>query len=132
MSRSKKIVVEGLDDLVKQLDGLKNVEEKLELGREKAAEIVRAAIEAEAPLGPTGNLKRSIQVNPGTLTKRPKNITFVATNYKIAPHSHLVEFGARGGNMPKNPFFSRGYRKSRGAAADALAAAVQPAIDKSI
>lgn len=128
--RGKKIYVQGLDELVKQLDGLKNVEEKLAPGRMKAAEIVRSAIEGEAPLGPTGNLKRGIQINPATLTKKPKNIEFVATNHKIAPHAHLVEFGARGGEMPANAFFTRGYRKSRKAAADALAADVPAAIDK--
>ena len=132
MARGKAIKVEGLDELIKQLGGLKQVEGLMQPGRMKAAQIVQSAIEAEAPRGPTGNLKRSIEINPSVLSKRSKNLTFVAINHKVAPHAHLVEFGARGGNMPENAFFTRGYRKSRSSGADALMADAKAAIDKAL
>lgn len=99
-------------------------------GIKKAADSVRDAIEAEAPKGPTGNLKRSVQ--SGMFKKRSgKPIAgFVRVNGKIAPHAHLVEFGARGGAMPANPFFSRGYAKSKDSALQAVEDALRSAIDK--
>ena len=44
-----------------------------------------------------------------------KNIqaAFVAMDYRKAPHAHLVEYGARGGAMPANPFFRRGVQQSK-------------------
>lgn len=132
-SSGKTVYVDGLEELLAQLDGLKNVEELMGPGRQKAAEITQAAIKEEAaPHRRTGKLDQSIQINPDALNKRPKNITFVAVNHSVAPHAHLVEFGARGGQMPADPFFSRGYQKSRSAALDALMADAKAAVDKAL
>lgn len=59
-----------------------------------------------APLGPTGNLKRGIvaKENKKASGFAVVGAAYVGVDYGIAPHAHLVEFGARGGEMPAHPF----------------------------
>lgn len=122
----------GIGAVLESMNALKSSDLKSGVadGIKKAAESVRDVIEAEAPKGPTGNLKRSVEA--GMFKKRSgKPIAgFVRVNAKTAPHAHLVEFGARGGAMPANPFFSRGYAKSKDQALQAVEDALGSAIDK--
>jgi HK97 gp10 family phage protein len=131
---AKQLRIEGLDELAKQLGGLKKLGNPMAPARMAAAELVHRTIQAEAPVQPGGDqtLKRSVQINPKTLTKFGKYTTVVAIDHNMAPHSHLVEFGARGGNMPANPFFTRGYKMARNAAASILETGVKNAINKAI
>lgn len=86
---------------------------KMHAGVIQAAERIAGTIRSEAPRGPTGNLKRSIEFG-GFKPRQGKPVAaFVRVNAKIAPHAHLVEFGARGGAMPANPFFTRGFNSAR-------------------
>lgn len=126
--------IEGLDELLAQLDGLQteaiagSIADGIEAGAKRAADI----IEQEAPRGPSGNLKRAVQYGVFKQRAGKPVAGFVRVDRKIAPHLHLVEFGARGGNMPDNPFFSRGWRKSRTGVESELIGSVQAAIDKAI
>jgi len=128
---AKDVTIEGLDELQQQLTNLKGMSRYMGPARAKAGRLVKAAIKGEAPLGPTGNLKNSIKVNPKRL-KKNKGIVLVAVDYDVGPHAHLVEFGARGGEMPANPFFTRGYRQSKDAAMGALEAGASKAVDQAI
>ncbi len=98
----------------------------------EAAKIVQQRIKAEAPRGPTGNLKRSIQF--GTFKQRlTKPVgSFVRVSRKIAPHAHLVEFGARGGKMPANAFFRRGFNASKRKAEAIILKGAGKAFDKAV
>jgi len=128
----KHIEVIGAAELQKQLKGLVFVSEYLGPAKQKAARIVKSTIRAEAPVD-DGELRDSIKINPKKLRKRGRGNVLVAAEYSSTmKHAHLVEFGARGGEMPANPFFSRGYAKSRGEALAAIEAGVQAAIDKAI
>lgn len=97
--------LEGIDALNKQLKKLaqsmepEEVEPMLLEGAQAIAEDARD----RAPLGPTGNLKRSLTAK---LLKRTGNmppVAVAAVDRKIAPHAHLVEFGTS--KAPAHPFF---------------------------
>lgn len=54
----------------------------------------------------SGNLRRGIVVKPFDKQKEGNPACFVAINYGIAPHAHLVEFGHGGKHpAPPHPFF---------------------------
>lgn len=127
----KQLQVEGVEELIKQLGGLKQLGAAMAPARMAAAEYVQGILKQEAPVD-DGDLRDGIEINPSVLSKRGKNTTLVAANHRKAPHAHLVEFGARGGQMPANPFFSRGYLKSRGGAQGILAAGAKAAADRAI
>lgn len=99
----------GSAALLKTFDDLRpaNIDKELVKDSRRIARGVRDRVRAEAPRGPTGNLRRGVE--DGTFKKRPGKppMSFVRVSRRIAPHAHLVEFGARGGQMPANPFFRR-------------------------
>ena len=129
---AKDITIEGLDELRRQLKGL-GVDMRSNLGPAlaRAGRAVKAAIKSEAPVR-SGKLKQSIKINPSRLNKRRKGTTIVAVDYDVAPHAHTVEFGARGGAMPANPFFTRGFLKSKDAALAEIESGAKKAVDESI
>ena len=96
------IKIEGLEDLNKALEELKNSVSDGEQDSivKSAAEKVKSTVEPGIPMGPTGNLRKSLVLrkmsSPGTYV--------VAMDRKIAPHAHLVEYGHAGG-ASANPFF---------------------------
>jgi HK97 gp10 family phage protein len=125
-------VVEGLDELLKQLTGLQNID--VSGAVEEAAKTVRDSIRAEAPVD-TGSLRDSITQRVGksnaivlydkSLEKRLPNGKTVASNKAV-----LVEFGSR--NKAPNPFFSRGFRKAKGNAEAALTNGIKAALEKAL
>lgn len=88
-----KFEIENLEDLDKAIGRVcdavsyyKVAEVVLSCARE-LAEDVRSRI----PIGPRGNLKRSVVARLMPRSKVPVAIT--AIDRKIAPHAHLIEFG---------------------------------------
>ena len=114
------IRIEGLSQAIKKLnklerafgsDGLNTKRELLSI-----AETVKSNIQAEAPVGPTGNLKRSVVAKTFQRQIKNKPAAFTAVHYRTAPHAHLVEYGhvtASGSHTAANPFFRRGVERSR-------------------
>ena len=94
-----------------------------------AAFALRDHIRAGTPKGPTGNLRKGVQA--GTFKRRfgKPIMSFVRVNRRIVPHAHLVEFGARAGKMPANPFFRRGAASGAQSALDAVVDGASKAID---
>lgn len=84
-----------------------------------AAEIVTAEIQSNVNQIPkvTGNL-RSSPVTKMMEKRRhgEPRPSIAAIDRKKAPHAHLVEFGARGGQMPAQPFFRPAWDAKRKAA----------------
>ena len=107
----KQVTPQQLAALFKDIRGALT-EEAREASRE-AAKVVQQRIKAEAPRGPTGRLKRAVEF--GTFKDRlTKPVgSFVRVSARIAPHALIVEFGARGGRMPANAFFRRGFNASK-------------------
>jgi hypothetical protein len=93
------------------------------------ADSMRDTIKSEAPQGPTGNLKKSVQSGLFKARQGKPIAGFVRVNRRTAPHAHLVEFGARSGRMPSNSFFARGVAKSKGPVLDKISDKIAKAID---
>ena len=123
--------IEGLDKAVRMLHRLDMTYgykgKKLKPVMLRAAQICKANIQVEAPLGPTriikgrerpgGNLKRGVVAK--NFRHDIENIpgAFAGIDYRIAPHAHLVERGhiaENGEHTTANPFFRRGVERSRG------------------
>lgn len=122
----------GLAGLVKTLGSLQNLgvdNQRLAGAIGRTVKDMEERVRSEAPQGATGNLKRGVE--SGVYKRRPgKPVAgFVRMSYKIAPHAHLVEFGARGGEMPANPFFRRATSGGAEAALDAVAEGLGKAVD---
>ena len=96
------IKIEGLENLMDVLENMADSvgDRNAHDITNPAAEMVEKAVLARVPLGPTGNLRRSVVLrkmdNPG--------VWVVAMDRGIAPHAHLVEYGHSGGASP-HPFF---------------------------
>jgi HK97 gp10 family phage protein len=69
----------------------------------KEAETIAEDARGRAPLGPTGNLKRSLHAKMLDDKSGFPKIAIAAVDRKIAPHAHLVEFGTC--KMSARPFF---------------------------
>lgn len=90
--------------------------EALRKTNEKNAHIVKTNVDAETPVGPTGNLLKGSEVYQSKYEK---------TDYIVhnkAPHAALVNLGSgqrstktgkNTGTMPPNPFFRRAVEKVR-------------------
>ena len=95
---------EGMAELQEQLgkiiDGVTGEEMKQVFLSQ--AIVLRDEAKRIAPLGETGNLRRGIFASRGDENK-PNAI--VGVDYRVAPHSHLVEFGHAGPHpAPPHPF----------------------------
>lgn len=97
--------IEGVLETVKALDKVSNSIKGKMLGKTllKQAEIIAEDARDRAPLGPTGNLKRSLHAKLLDEKTRFPTVAIAAVDRKIAPHAHLVEFGTV--KMSARPFF---------------------------
>jgi HK97 gp10 family phage protein len=70
-----------------------------------AARKVQARIKEKAPLGPTGNLKKSTYATAYPPTTSSSAVAFAGIRPRKAPHAHLVEYGHGGPHpAPPHPF----------------------------
>lgn len=126
--------VVGLAALLETFDNLKGAATNKDIVKSSrdAAFQLRDHVRANAPKGPTGNLRRGIEA--GTFKVRPGQpvMSFVRASFKKAPHTHLVEFGGRGGAMPANPFFRRSTASGADAALSVVLAGAESAVDKAL
>ena len=97
--------IEGVLETVKALDKVSNSLKGKVMGKTllKQAEIIAEDARDRAPLGPTGNLKRSLRAKLLDEKSRFPTVAIAAVDRKIAPHAHLVEFGTS--KMSARPFF---------------------------
>lgn len=68
----------------------------------KRAEMLRDRIRDKAPLGPTGNLKRSPMAKLMPERRNFPAVAIAGIDRVIAPHAHLIEFGTS--RAPAYPF----------------------------
>lgn len=113
----------GLDDYP-----IEYVQEYFPRGARKAAVIYRRAIRKETPIGPTGNLRKSVRL----INLRPRHrhdIGAVAIG-AYAPHAWLVQHGRSQPTRSRpNPFFSRGLELADARAAEAIAEELEGGMD---
>jgi HK97 gp10 family phage protein len=89
-----------------------------------AALVVRDEAKDLVPVD-TGLLKSAIFAAYGDERKAD---VLVGVNHRIAPHSHLVEFGARGGEMPAQPFMRPAITVTRPKVANIVAGGLKQII----
>jgi len=112
--------------------------------------VVRKAVKAEAPRGPTGNLKRAIGArfrkkrttgiyeakvgaNVGKRSAAKLTRSGKVQKANSAPHAHLVILGTsnrRTGTMPANNFVDRGFAKTQAAALSVMKRRLREGIDR--
>jgi len=122
MARKRKyggesISLEGMDELLTKFKRLIDVIDKREMTNRllSAGKYIADRAGDNAPKGLTKNLERGMAIFTVMAPERDGEPgVIVKPDYLIAPHFHLVEFGARGGQMPANPFFRRTIDESRG------------------
>lgn len=97
--------LQGSKKLEKKFGNLIDVIDEREMEKEllKPARKLKNIIKTAAPRGPTGNLARGVVAKKFRYKIKGSPAVFVAMDYRIAPHFHLVEFGTR--YMPARPFF---------------------------
>ena len=101
MARSRKgwadVSLSGMDELNKNLEGLKGYVDSKDItrGLHSGLKIVQRIAKNKAPKGPTGNLKRGIVSGVFRRQVRGSPAVYMAIDYSIAPHAHLVEFGTK-------------------------------------
>ena len=93
-----------------------------------AALVVRDEARDLAPVR-TGLLREAIFANYGD---EQKPDVLVGVNHKMAPHSHLVEYGARGGEMPAQPFLRPAIAAARPAVAKIVADGLKKIISENL
>ncbi|MBU1567719.1 MAG: HK97 gp10 family phage protein [Proteobacteria bacterium] len=80
----------------------------------------------------TGKLKGAIvsRINKTQAQFGEKGSAYVGVDYKKAPHGHLVEYGARGGKMPAQPYIRPSIDVKQGEAIAAVEADISRRILK--
>lgn len=83
--------IEGLDEMEAHLKDWapKEADKVMRAAVQGVVSYIRKDVVQHTPVGPTGNLKRSIK----TRTRRTGNGRFGGEVYSRAPHWHLVNFG---------------------------------------
>lgn len=101
--------------------------------RTTASEVKRNAI-AAVPVG-TGTLKNHIDFSFSPTYCRakvgitPGNVVIQRRVYRASHYAHLVEFGARGGQMPAQPFMGPAFEGQQSALESRMRAAQRASID---
>ncbi len=118
--------IEGLDNLQKEMNRLEKAfkGDKTKDAAKRPAEMLRDSVKQKAPVGPTGNLKRSVQA------KELDYVWIAAVDQKIAPHAHLLEFGTV--NMPAQPFFRTGIEAASNQAVKEFHSNLAKLVDKAV
>lgn len=113
---SLSVQVEGVQATIKRMSriaksmGVQDID--LENLIHEAAKVIAKQAKANAPQGPTGNLRRGIVGKKYKTKRRHEPAAFAGIDYRIAPHAHLVEFGTK--NMAARPFFKPAVEATRG------------------
>jgi HK97 gp10 family phage protein len=97
--------IQGIEELTEKAEKIADAVSHKNMGEGllKRAEAVRDRLKQRAPLGPTGNLRRSPMAKLMQEKSNMPAIAIAGIDRKIAPHAHLVEFGTS--HSAPNPFF---------------------------
>jgi len=126
--------LEGVDELNRVFKALpRKIGERAVLNSVRAgARVVAKQVKTEAPVGETGNLKKSVVVR--TVKKRFRTsdrLVFVGFKKPAGSHAHLVEFGHGGPHpAPPHPFIVPAAVKTRESAVRTIITALGDQINK--
>ena len=118
----------GMDELNANIQKLVKAVDKEQVKPilEKAATTIADAIRANAPVGPTGNLKRSIITHAWSDYAQAN--AMVGIDYRIGPHAHLLEYGTV--KMSARPFFRPGWDTTHTQVEEDIKTELLAAVDK--
>lgn len=127
-----KFKVDGQKELEKQLKKLSKSFEpsKIEKVSLASAKIISNESKNNAPLGPTGNLKKA---NIAKLLNRKGNQpapAIAAVDRKIAPHANFVENGTS--KSKANPFFRKAVSAKSKEASDNLIKGLETMVNEAV
>ncbi len=128
---SQDVSLEGMSNLLTMFDNVSGSVDGKEIEKSlmDAAKKVKARVVARAPLGPTGNLKRSIVAKKFKKKIKGSPAVFVAVDYrKKGSHAHLLEYGTV--KMAPHPFMRPALDESRQDAVSDIEKGVKDAIKK--
>ena len=95
------------------------------------ARIVRDRIKENAPLGPTGNLKKAAYAVVIPPSLKGAAVAFAGIRPRKAPHAHLVEFGHAGPHpAPAHPFVRPAWDSVKEEVKQNIAAGLKKAVEK--
>lgn len=91
------VSLSGMDELRRNLEGLRGYVDSKDVtqGLHSGLKIVQRIAKNKAPKGPTGNLKKAIVSGIFRRQIRGSPAAYMAIDYSIGPHAHLVEFGTK-------------------------------------
>jgi Bacteriophage HK97-gp10, putative tail-component len=99
----------------------------LQLGTKEGGKVLKKTVQAEAPKGATGRLRRSVSART---VRRNRPGTVIAPRPKVAFYRHFVIGGTgQPGPTKPNPFVSRGFDRGQAAAMAALEKVVDDYLD---
>ena len=124
--------IEGILETTNRLKQLSNSLKGKAMGDTllKQAQVIAEDAKDRAPLGLTGNLKRSLfaKLLPDK-TGFPK-VAIAAVDRKIAPHAHLIEFGTS--KMSARPFFRPAIDAHGGKVVDNIKKGAKSIVEKAV
>ena len=124
-----KVKISGMYELRENMDRvIKEMEDAMETGVTEAAEYAAGVVRQNTPVGPTGNLRRSVTTKPLPRKAGHSPNTMVGLDYRIAPHQHLVEFGSVRNRA--NPFFRRSIDQAKAGIRQRITEAGKGPIDR--
>lgn len=120
------VEIEGLDELNRKIKKLSDTFEikNVKKAARKPAGIIQNKVKSKAPVGPTGDLRRSV------ITKELDNVWIAAIDQSVAWYAFLIEFGL--GQMSENPFFSEGVKQAAPQASKEFKKNLKSLVDKAV
>lgn len=131
-----RVEMEGMEELQRKL---RKISEKV--GPEKvspilydAAETITARIQANVNSinKVSGNLRDSPVTKQMSGSPNNPKPCISAIDRKVAPHAHLVEFGAKGGKIRAQPFFRTAWDSSKGSVKATLEGGIKKIVEQGV
>ena len=123
------VKVTGMKELKQNMDAvIKELEDALEGGVDDAADYAAGIVRRNTPVGPTGNLRKSITTKPLPPKKGYPAVTLVGASWPLGAHGHLVEFGTV--KSRANPFFRRSIDQAKAGIKSRIGDSAKNVIDR--
>ena len=124
-----KVKISGMNELRRNMDQVvKDMQDAMEMGVDEAAEYAAGVVRRNTPIGPTGNLRKSITTKPLPPKKGYPAVTLVGASWPLGAHGHLVEFGTV--KSRANPFFRRSIDQAKAGIKGRIGDSAKSVIDR--
>lgn len=132
--------LDGIGQTVARLGGLPNHLQKGAIleAVTKASELFESALISGAPVGPTGNYRRSIVSRVTVRAGGNVVVGLAGPSWPLGPHAHLIEYGTKErrtrtgkstGKMPAFPYVFQTFRANQDRALSVIHSTILAAVD---